>query len=105
MPGGFGTLDELFEALTLIQTEKTYPFPVLLFGRRYWEGLLQWMKISLLESGAIGRADLELMHVVDSVDEAMDVLEGQLRLKAERMRQSGLPGSNQRLLEMFPAGK
>ncbi|MBI3858412.1 MAG: TIGR00730 family Rossman fold protein [Planctomycetes bacterium] len=103
MPGGFGTLDEMFEALTLIQTEKTYPFPVLLYGRKYWEGLVDWMRKSLLKEGAIGTTDLELLQVVDSVDETMDALEKQLQVKADRMRRSGLPGLNERLLKMFPA--
>jgi uncharacterized protein (TIGR00730 family) len=69
-PGGFGTLDELFEALTLIQTEKTEPFPVVLIGTAYWQGLLDWMKGTMLAEGCISPEDLDLFTVVDSVDEA-----------------------------------
>lgn len=69
-PGGYGTLDELFEALTLIQTEKTEPFPVVLIGRPYWQGLLDWIKDTMLKEGCISVEDLDLITVVDSVDEA-----------------------------------
>src|SRR5690554_2758573 len=62
-PGGFGTLDELFEALTLIQTDKIDHFPVILFGADFWRGLLDWIKESLLKTGCIGRNDLDLFIV------------------------------------------
>ncbi len=64
-PGGFGTIDELFEALTLIQTKKILPFPVYLVGRSYWQGLLDWLQGTLLEHGTIREKDLELFKVVD----------------------------------------
>jgi len=103
MPGGFGTIDELFEALTLIQTEKAYPFPVVLFGRSYWQGLVQWLKDVVLAAGSIAADDLRLFDVVDSPDEAMAVLEKHLRWKADMMRNSGRPSNaNARLLELFP---
>jgi len=70
-PGGFGTLDEMFEALTLIQTGKIYHFPVVLFGRAYWSGLLEWMRGPMLTEGKISRADLDLMLVTDDVEEAV----------------------------------
>jgi len=70
-PGGFGTLDELFEALTLIQTGKIYHFPVVLFGRAHWSGLLAWMRGPMLAAGMISRADLDLMLVTDDVEEAV----------------------------------
>ena len=69
-PGGFGTLDEMFEALTLIQTGKVRCFPVVLFGSAYWSGLLDWMQGSLREQGRIEARDLELLTVTDSPEEA-----------------------------------
>lgn len=71
LPGGFGTLDELFEALTLVQTHKVIQFPIVLVGRAYWQGLLDWIGGSVLERGLIGRADLELLRVVDTAEEAV----------------------------------
>jgi uncharacterized protein (TIGR00730 family) len=69
-PGGFGTLDELFEALTLIQTRKIKRFPVVMFGKSYWDGLLTWMRERLLTEGKIDPEDLGLMTVTDSPEEA-----------------------------------
>jgi uncharacterized protein (TIGR00730 family) len=71
-PGGFGTLDELFEIITLIQTKKIEPIPVVLYGKDYWTPLLEFFKNDLLEKhGTISPEDLDLFHLVDSVDEAM----------------------------------
>jgi uncharacterized protein (TIGR00730 family) len=69
MPGGFGTLDETFEALTLVQTSKVTRFPVVLYGVDYWSGLLDWLRGSVLSGGKIAEADLELIRVTDDVDE------------------------------------
>jgi uncharacterized protein (TIGR00730 family) len=69
MPGGFGTLDEMFEALTLVQTHKVTRFPVILYGTTYWQGLLDWIRDSVLAAGKIGAPDLELLTVTDDVDE------------------------------------
>jgi len=74
LPGGFGTLDELFEALTLIQTAKVRHFPVVLIGRSYWTGLLDWIRGSLLASGAIEEADLELLQVTDDPTEVVRIV-------------------------------
>ncbi|MAS68747.1 MAG: TIGR00730 family Rossman fold protein [Flavobacteriaceae bacterium] len=72
MPGGFGTLDELFESLTLIQTEKIKKFPIVLFGSKFWSGLIDWIKNTLLlEYQHISPEDLELIKIVDDVDEAV----------------------------------
>ena len=74
MPGGFGTLDELFEAFTLIQTKKIDQFPLILVGRSFWSGLMQWVKNTLIEEGNISPEDLDLVHVVDTEDEVLDIL-------------------------------
>lgn len=71
LPGGFGTLDELFEALTLVQTHKITQFPVVLFGTAYWQGLLDWLRTSMLAAGNIGEDDLALLHCTDDVDEVV----------------------------------
>jgi uncharacterized protein (TIGR00730 family) len=73
-PGGFGTLDELFEALTLIQTGKIHNFPVILFGSAYWDGLLAWIKDVMLAEGKISPEDLKRLVVTDSIDEAATLI-------------------------------
>ena len=70
MPGGFGTLDELSEAITLIQTQKIARFPIVLVGSKFWSGLLDWFKDTLLQNGMISEEDLYLYRVVDTADEA-----------------------------------
>jgi uncharacterized protein (TIGR00730 family) len=70
-PGGFGTLDELFESLTLIQTGKVLHFPVVLVDGDYWQGLLGWLRDRLLAEGMISPDDVELLHVTDSTEEAV----------------------------------
>jgi len=76
LPGGFGTLDELFEAITLIQTQKIGRFPIVLVGKSYWEGLLEWIKNTMLEAEAnISPKDLDLMALVDTVDEAVKCID------------------------------
>jgi uncharacterized protein (TIGR00730 family) len=71
MPGGFGTLDELFEALTLVQTQKVTSFPVVLFGSAYWQGLLDWFRDAALSHGSIAQRDLDLLQLTDDLDEAV----------------------------------
>lgn len=73
-PGGFGTLDELFEALTLIQTGKVRNFPVVLFGRQFWAGLVDWIRARMLAEGKISPGDLDLMIMTDSPEEAVQVI-------------------------------
>jgi uncharacterized protein (TIGR00730 family) len=73
-PGGFGTLDELFEALTLIQTGKILNFPVVLFDTDYWAELLGWIEAELLADGMVSPEDLELLHVTDDPEEAVRVV-------------------------------
>jgi uncharacterized protein (TIGR00730 family) len=74
LPGGFGTLDELFESLTLIQTGKVRDFPVVLVGREYWQGLLDWMRGVQLPAGAVSEHDLDLLKVTDDPDEVCDII-------------------------------
>lgn len=73
-PGGFGTMDEFFEALTLIQTGKIRRFPVVLYGKGYWEGLIDWMREKMLGERCISPGDLDLFHLVDTPQEALAIL-------------------------------
>lgn len=76
MPGGFGTLDELFEAITLIQTHKIEKFPIILVGTDFWKGLFEWIKTTLLaEFGNISEKDLDLIHIVNTEDEVITILD------------------------------
>ena len=76
MPGGFGTLDELFEAITLIQTHKIEKFPIILVGTEFWEGLLDWVKTTLLSKfETVSPKDLDLIHLVDNEEEVIAVLD------------------------------
>lgn len=72
LPGGFGTLDELFETLTLIQTEKIMKIPIVLIGKEYWEGLIGWIKNQLIENGYIHENDLDIFYLTDDVDDAVE---------------------------------
>ncbi len=72
MPGGFGSLDELFESLTLIQTERVRPFPIVLVGTEFWGGLIDWIKGTMLKAGNIDEENLNLFTVLDDVDEIID---------------------------------
>jgi uncharacterized protein (TIGR00730 family) len=83
LPGGFGTLDELFEALTLVQTKKVTKFPVVLFGRSYWQGLYDWIQDSVLASGKVGEKDLALLHLTDDIDDAVAVVQDAHKAWAE----------------------
>jgi hypothetical protein len=75
LPGGFGTLDELFEALTLVQTKKVTKFPVVLLGSEYWGGLYDWIANTVHASGKVGDKDLALLHVTDDVDDAVKIVQ------------------------------
>ena len=73
-PGGFGTLDELFEALTLIQTRKIHNFPVVLYGSNYWAEMLDWLKGAMLKEGKIVDDDFRRLHVTDSPSEVVEII-------------------------------
>ncbi len=74
-PGGYGTLDELFEALTLIQTKKVQDFPVILMGTEYWTGMVEWIRATLLKEAAISAADVDLLRLTDDPAEAVEIIE------------------------------
>ncbi len=97
MPGGFGTLDELFEALTLVQTKKIESFPVVLMGSGYWAPLLDFMRNSLVTAGTVDAADLDLLTVTDSPEEAVEVIRHRALLKAKEWR--GAPTARKVLRE------
>jgi hypothetical protein len=84
LPGGFGTMDELFEALTLVQTGKVTSFPVVLFGSAYWSGLLDWLRETMLADGMINEVDLDLVHVTDDVDDVVATI-----LRHDKVRSQG----------------
>jgi hypothetical protein len=86
MPGGFGTLDEVFEALTLSQTRKIHQFPVVFFRSEYWDGLFDWMRERALSEGMISESDLQLFRVTDSVDDVVDLVQ---QAYGERQRERG----------------
>jgi uncharacterized protein (TIGR00730 family) len=86
MPGGFGTLDEFFESLTLIQTGKIRRFPVVLIGRKYWEGLIRWMEHTLIDEGTIDAEDLNMFYLTDSAGDAVEYI---IRFHREAMRTTG----------------
>ncbi len=75
MPGGYGTMDELFEALTLIQTGKILHFPVVLLGNHYWNGLLDWLRATMLAEGKISTGDIDLLQIADSPEQAVAIVE------------------------------
>lgn len=84
MPGGFGTLDEFFEALTLMQTHKVYPMPLVLFGSDFWSGLIDWMKDRLLSYGTISPEDLDLITVTDDPQQVVDIMRRHRDLKHQQ---------------------
>jgi uncharacterized protein (TIGR00730 family) len=87
LPGGFGTFDELFEAITLVQTQKVTSFPLVLVGSEYWGGLLEWLRGTVLRDGKISQADLGMLQLTDDVDDAVEIM-----VDASNRRQSPAPG-------------
>jgi uncharacterized protein (TIGR00730 family) len=90
LPGGFGTFDEIFEAVTLVQTQKVTSFPIVLLGTTYWCGLLDWIRDVVLAEGKVGSKDLDLFQVTDDIDEAVAIM---VAARAERER-SGPEGGH-----------
>ncbi|RMG56987.1 MAG: TIGR00730 family Rossman fold protein [Deltaproteobacteria bacterium] len=94
MPGGFGTLDEFFEALTLIQTQKISHFPVVVVGSDYWKGLIRWMKTTMVKEGTISKEDLDLFHMTDDPEKVVEIIEDFYRDEIEGkdlMKIRGIP--------------
>ena len=86
LPGGFGTLDELFEALTLVQTRKVNQFPVVLMGTRHWAPLVDWLRGTLEAGGFVSSGDVELLTVTDDVDEAVEAMAAAYASRPDRQR-------------------
>ena len=90
LPGGFGTFDELFEALTLVQTQKVTSFPIVLLGKGYWSGLVDWIRQTVLADGKIAEDDLDMFRLTDDVEEAVAVM-----VEAQQHRRSAAPGAGE----------
>ncbi|MDH5612568.1 MAG: TIGR00730 family Rossman fold protein [Gammaproteobacteria bacterium] len=88
MPGGFGTLDEFFESLTLIQTKKIYKMPIILFGTEFWSGLMDWMKATLLKYGTVSEEDFDLIVVTDDVDEVIEIMNCHRAMKLRHIEEA-----------------
>jgi len=91
MPGGFGTLDEFFESLTLMQTHKAFPIPLVLYGSGFWAGLLEWIKDRVLEEGYVTEKELALVRVTDDIDEVVAIM---LQHRAWKERQIEMASSH-----------
>ena len=92
MPGGFGTMDEFFEALTLIQTHKIYPFPLIVFGSEYWTPIMDFMKGPMLEYGTISPEDLDLIHMTDDTTEVVNIMNKHRAWKQELIEKAKKEG-------------
>ena len=92
LPGGFGTLDEIFEALTLKQTEKIHDFPVILYGRDFWDGLVRWVRDQPLREGMISPCELDLFRVTDDVDEIVETIRRHYDERKRRRGEAASPG-------------
>ena len=88
LPGGFGTLDELFEALTLVQTRKVTRFPVILFGSAYWSGLVDWIRETMVAQGTVGPNDLELLSVTDDIAEVVSLIQAADAARAQHANEA-----------------
>ncbi|MDH5573583.1 MAG: TIGR00730 family Rossman fold protein [Gammaproteobacteria bacterium] len=87
MPGGFGTMDEFFEALTLIQTKKIYRIPLILFGAEYYKGLVDWIKDTMIKDGTISSDDLDIITITDDVDEVVSIMKSHREYKIKMIKQ------------------
>lgn len=94
MPGGFGTMDELFEVLTLIQTKKSSPAAVILVGSDYWSKLYEFMQTSMMEYGTINKEDLSIISMVDDADEVIKIVDNSLHAQLEAINEMGLGTSS-----------
>jgi uncharacterized protein (TIGR00730 family) len=99
LPGGFGTLDELFESLTLIQTGKVRHFPVVLVGKAYWAGLLAWIRETLVARGAVDATDLDLLLLTDDPDEVVDLIRRHAPSGSSDAEDDGEPGDHEAITD------
>lgn len=88
-PGGFGTMDEMFEALTLVQTKRIQSFPIILYGSSYWKGLLDWMKNTLVANGVLNREDFSLLSIVDTPEQIRFLINEHYRVFGHMMNKGG----------------
>lgn len=88
MPGGFGTLDEFFESLTLIQTGKIYRMPIILFGVEFWSGLIDWMRSTLMKHGTVSEEDFDLIVITDDVDEVVEIMNAHREKKMRHIEEA-----------------
>ena len=86
MPGGMGTLDELFELVTLIQTEKINPFPVILVGKEYWQGLLEWMKEQMVSKGMLDKSELDIIKIMDNPQKIVEEIKSCYKIRAKQIK-------------------
>jgi hypothetical protein len=93
MPGGFGTLDELFESLTLMQTKKIYPLPLVLFGTEFWQGLMEWIKTTLIEYQTVSEEDLSFITLTDDPQEVLEIMIRHRDWKNQQRTESRSPNS------------
>jgi uncharacterized protein (TIGR00730 family) len=98
LPGGFGTFDEIFEAVTLVQTQKVTSFPIVLLGPDYWGGLVDWIRKTVLNGGKVSEKDVDLLQVTDSVEEAVEIM---VRARTEHDRSTG-PGGKPSIIPHRP---
>ena len=96
LPGGFGTFDEVFEAVTLVQTQKVTSFPIVLVGSSYWGGLIDWLRGTVAAGGKVDPADVDLLHVTDDIDDAVEIM---VKARAERAAGGGGAGSGRAPVE------
>jgi uncharacterized protein (TIGR00730 family) len=97
LPGGFGTFDELFEAMTLVQTRKVTSFPIVLVGSSYWSGLVDWIRSTVLADGKISASDLDIVTVTDDADEAVRIMAASRRDRPDLRPGAGeTPGDGKR---------
>ena len=90
MPGGFGTMDEFFEALTLMQTNKIYPMPLVLYGVEFWQGLIDWMRDRLIAQGTISETDFDFITLTDDIEEVVKIMVKQRKWKQEQIHKAKL---------------
>ncbi|HHI92348.1 MAG TPA: TIGR00730 family Rossman fold protein [Gammaproteobacteria bacterium] len=88
MPGGFGTMDEFFESLTLMQTQKIYPMPMILFGVAYWQGLIDWMKNTMISNGTVSATDFDYITLTDDIDQVVETMVKQRKWKEKVKKQA-----------------